>query len=87
MTAATSDPPATAPPVAGGSAPDYLPVAQAAGMAAGAVLTALGSGEAGLSEAAAAQRRERLGANVVRTHRVSVLTVLARQTGRARRRA
>jgi P-type Mg2+ transporter len=43
------------------------------------VLADLGSGPGGLAESEAARRRGEVGPNAVRTHRVSALTVLARQ--------
>ncbi|MEV6923371.1 magnesium-translocating P-type ATPase [Dactylosporangium sp. NPDC051485] len=58
---------------------DFLPVHQAAALAAGEVLAALGSSEAGLPEAEATARRERLGGNAVHTNRISALAVLVRQ--------
>ncbi len=67
-------PDGTAPAQAG-----FLGVHHAAALPAAQVLAALGSTDAGLAEAQVTARRERLGANVLRAHRVSVLAVLGRQ--------
>jgi Mg2+-importing ATPase len=61
------------------AAPYASPVTAAASRPAGDVLTDLGSGTAGLDEPEATRRRDRLGPNAVRTHRVSALAVLGRQ--------
>jgi Mg2+-importing ATPase len=52
---------------------------RAAGMPAAAVLAGLGSAENGLSSAEASARRREIGRNVLRSHGVRALTVLARQ--------
>ncbi|NJC72447.1 magnesium-translocating P-type ATPase [Planosporangium thailandense] len=55
------------------------PTALAGSRPAGDVLADLGSGAGGLDEAEVARRREQVGPNAVRTHRVSALGVLGRQ--------
>jgi P-type Mg2+ transporter len=62
-----------------GIRPDFLAVGQAAALPPDRVLAMLGSGQAGLGDDEATIRRGRVGANAVRTHRVSALAVLARQ--------
>jgi Mg2+-importing ATPase len=58
---------------------DVLDVRAAAAASVAAVLGALGTTAAGLSSADAASRRQRVGANAVRSHRARRLAVLARQ--------
>jgi P-type Mg2+ transporter len=61
------------------SAPDGLPVEEAAALPADDVLARLGSTRDGLSAAEAADRARTSGPNAVRTHRARALPILARQ--------
>jgi Mg2+-importing ATPase len=56
-----------------------LSIVDAAARSTDRVLAALGSGPCGLTGAEVGRRRVRFGANAVRTHRVSALSVLTRQ--------
>ena len=54
-------------------------LAEAAGLSVADAMARLGTSEAGLSTAEATERRSRFGANVLASHRVTILGVLWRQ--------
>ena len=63
----------------GSPPPGELTLADAAGLSSDEVLAQLGTGQDGLSTAAAAERLRRFGPNALGTHRVRAITVLLRQ--------